>query len=129
MGSTVDLVAAVAAAIDARLGGVWTVLAGDEPVDAAATPAVVVRWTRTAPQPNSPVPARLVSLALTVLPAAGMGANAQANARDATEAILDALARFDPPMTDYTATDTRAPVGGADQPAADIVATFTVPTC
>jgi hypothetical protein len=129
MGATADLVAAVGAAVEARLAGVWTALDGSDPVDAAATPAVVVRWSRTVPQPNAPVPARLVTLALTVLPAAGLGSQAEANARDATEAVLDALARFTPPMTDYTAATTTSPVGGADQPAADLVATFTVPTC
>jgi len=129
MGQTADLVAAVADAVETRLGGGWTALDGGDAVDAAATPAVVVRWSGTRPQHSSPVPARLITLALTVLPAAGIGSGAELAAADATEAILDALWRYSPPMTDYTATATRSLVGGADQAAVEVVATFTVPTC
>ena len=129
MGQTADLVGAVADAVEQRLGGGWTALDGGDAVDAATTPAVVVRWSATRPQPNSPVPARLITLALTVLPTAGVGSGAEVAAADATEAILDALWRYDPPMTDYSATATRSLVGGADQAAVEVVATFTVPTC
>jgi hypothetical protein len=123
------LAEAVADGIETRLGGGWTALDGTDGVDAAATPAVVVRWTGTRPQPNAPIPAELVTLTITVLPAAGIGSNAELAAADAAQAVRDTLARWSPPCTDYTATATRAAVGGADQAAVDMVATFTVPLC